>query len=84
MQVTLTQHQALLILNGLPHVGPVMLRHLMDAFGGDAVAVLTARPTELMRVKGIGQKAADVLTHWPDHFNLAKIRAKKRWAKKVR
>ncbi len=75
MQVTLTQPQALLILNGLPYVGPVMLRHLMDAFDGDAVAVLKAKQSELMRVKGIGQKAADVLTHWSEHFNLAREEA---------
>ena len=75
MQVTLTQRQALLILNGLPHVGPVMLRHLMDVFDGDAVSVLKARQSELMGVKGIGQKAANVLTHWSDHFNLAREEA---------
>ena len=52
-----------------------MLRHLMDAFEGDAVSVLTAKQAELMRVKGIGRKAADVLTHWSDHFNLAREEA---------
>ena len=71
MQAPPTQPQALLILNGLPHVGPVMLRRLMDAFHGDAVSVLAAKQSELMSVKGIGRKVADVLMHWPDHFDLA-------------
>ncbi len=52
-----------------------MLRHLMDEFDGDAVSVLAAKQAELMRVKGIGQKAADVLTHWADHFNFAREEA---------
>jgi len=69
MQTSPTQRQALLILNSLPHIGPVMLRRLMDAFDSDAVSVLTARQVELMRVKGIGQKAADVLTSWSAHFD---------------
>ena len=75
MQTPLTQPQALLILNGLPHVGPVMLRRLMDAFAGDAVAILAAPQSALMAVKGIGRKAANVLMHWPDHFDLAREEA---------
>lgn len=52
-----------------------MLRHLMDAFGGDAVSILAAKQAELLQVKGVGQKAADVLTHWPDHFDLIREEA---------
>ena len=58
MPSTLNQRQALLVLNGLPHVGPVMLRRLMDAFEGDAVAVLSGQKAKLLEVKGVGQKAA--------------------------
>lgn len=72
MQTTPTQRQSLLILNGLPHIGPVMLRRLMDAFDGDAVSILSATQTELMQVKGVGRKAAEVLTHWADHFDVAR------------
>lgn len=72
MQTTPTQRQALLILNGLPHVGPIMLRRLMDTFDNDAVSVLAAKQAELMRVKGIGRKAADVLTSWASNFDLAR------------
>lgn len=72
MPSTLNQRQALLVLNGLPHVGPILLRRLMDAFEGDAVAVLSGQQSKLMPVKGIGQKAADTLVHWADRFDLAK------------
>ncbi len=72
MPSSLTQRQALLVLNSLPHVGPIMLRRLMDAFEGDAAAVLTGQRAKLIAVKGIGQKAADALVHWQDRFDLAK------------
>ncbi len=52
-----------------------MLRRLMDLFDNDAVSVLAAKQSEWMQVKGIGQKAADILMHWPDHFNLAREEA---------
>jgi DNA processing protein len=72
MPSSLNQRQALLVLNGLPHVGPIMLRHLMDAFGGDAVAVLAGKHAKLLGVKGVGPRAADALVHWADRFDLAK------------
>ena len=72
MPSSLNQRQALLVLNGLPHVGPIMLRRLMDAFEGDAVAALSGQRAKLQGVQGIGPKAADVLMHWEDRFDLAK------------
>ncbi len=72
MSSSLNQRQALLVLNGLPHVGPIMLRRLMDAFEGDAVAALSGQRAKLHSVPGIGPKAADVLMHWEDRFDLAK------------
>lgn len=71
MSITLTQRQALLILNGLPQVGPVLLRRLQDAFL-DPIKILSAKQTELLKVKGVGQKAADIIVHWSEHFNLAR------------
>ncbi|MFU8847813.1 MAG: DNA-processing protein DprA [Opitutales bacterium] len=68
----LSRNDALIILNGLPHVGPVMLRHLMDAFSGDPVAVLSGDRNKLLQVKGIGEKAAGVLVDWSKSFDLAK------------
>lgn len=70
MSTSLSQKEALLVLNGLRQVGPVMLRRLMDAFGGDASAVLSGGRQELLAVKGVGDAAADVLQHWEEHFDL--------------
>lgn len=70
MPKTLNYRQALLILNGLPVVGPVMLRHLLDAFDEDPVAVLTAERQKLLQVQGVGEKAASVLLNWEAHFKL--------------
>ena len=72
MSITLTQRQALLVLNGLPQIGPILLRRLSDAFSGDSVKILSAKPAEFLKIKGLGQKAADVIAHWPDYFDLAK------------
>ena len=72
----LSRNDALLILNGVPHVGPVMLRHLMDEFSNDPVAVLSGDRRRLLNVKGIGDKAAGVLIDWPKYFDLAKERQK--------
>ena len=72
MAATLNQRQALLVLNGLQHVGPVMLRRLLEAFEGDPAAILSGQRQKLLQVKGVGDKAADALTNWAEHFNLAK------------
>lgn len=65
-----SEQDALLVLNGLPHVGPVLLRRLLDAFSGSASAVLSADRAALLRVEGIGPKAASVLQDWPEYFDL--------------
>jgi len=72
MAATLNHRQALLVLNGLQYVGPIMLRHLLDAFDHDPVAVLSGGRQKLLQVKGVGEKAANVLTHWSQHFDLSK------------
>lgn len=75
MSCDISQRQALLILNGLPHVGPIMLRRLMDAFDNDPVAVLSSNSSQLLSVKGIGAKVVDTLQHWDSKFDLAKEEA---------
>ena len=72
MAATLNHRKALLILNGLQHVGPIMLRRLLDAYDHDPVAVLSGDRKKLLSVKGVGEKAARVLVHWSDHFDLSK------------
>ena len=72
MAATLNHRKALLILNGLQHIGPIMLRRLLDAYDHDPVAVLLGDRKKLLSVKGVGEKAARVLVHWSDHFDLSK------------
>ncbi|MGJ8639430.1 MAG: DNA-processing protein DprA [Opitutaceae bacterium] len=74
----ISQRQAMLVLNGLPHVGPVMLRRLMDAFDNDAVAILKGRRDQLLSVKGVGQKVLETLLAWESKFDLAKEEASMR------
>lgn len=61
---TLSRADAYLVLNGLSHVGPVMLRRLLDRFAGDPVAILSASVRELESVKGVGQKASAAIREW--------------------
>jgi len=62
----LTTRQALLTLNGLRRIGPVSLTRLLEAFGGDPLAVLGASRSEWMRVQGVGAETADSLQKWLD------------------
>jgi DNA processing protein len=62
--------QALLILNGLPHIGPVTLHRLLSVLGGDPGRVLTASREELLQVQGVGPVIADTLRNWAAHFDL--------------
>ena len=75
MSASLNQRQALLVLNGLPHVGPVLLRRLMDAFGGDALAILNAGHQDLLSVSGVGAKVAATLSGWESRFDVAREEA---------
>ncbi|MEN8735106.1 MAG: DNA-processing protein DprA, partial [Lentimonas sp.] len=75
MSLELSQRKALLVLNGLPHVGPVMLRRLMDAFDDDAISVLSGQRDRLMLVKGVGDKVVQTLLQWQACFDLAKEEA---------
>ncbi len=70
MKPDLNEQDALLVLNGLPHIGPILLRRLLDAFSDSAVAVLSADRAEWLCVEGIGPAAANTLRDWPAHFNL--------------
>ena len=72
MDTSLTQHQAHLILNGLPHVGPVMFRRLMDAFDDNGIALLNTNKNTLLQTHGIGPKLVSVLDNWELHFNLSR------------
>lgn len=74
--MNLSHNDALIILNGLPAIGPVMLRHLMDEFADDPVALLSGDRDKLVGVKGVGTKAAGILIDWRKHFDLEKEKQK--------
>ena len=60
------------MLNGLKHVGPIILRRLLDTFDHDPVAALAGYRKKLLSVKGVGEKAAKVLAHWSEHFDISR------------
>lgn len=68
----LTRRQAFLVLNGLPLMGPVTLRRLLERFGEDPVAVLGARARDLQAVPDVGPAVAEAITGWREHFPLEK------------
>ena len=68
----LTEHQAFLVLNGLPNVGPVSCARLLAEFDGDPRAILSAGAQRLERVKGVGPAMSASIAGWRDNFNLAR------------
>ncbi|MGB0459967.1 MAG: DNA-processing protein DprA [Opitutales bacterium] len=72
----LSNRDALLVLNGLPHVGPVLLQRLLDSFKGDPVAVLSGSMESLTQVRGIGPHAAQALMDWEVYFDLEREKEK--------
>jgi DNA processing protein len=62
--------EALVALNQLPRIGPVRVRRLVEAFGA-AEAVLRAPADRLLRVDGIGEETAGIITRWSDHADPA-------------
>ena len=42
------------MLNGLPKVGPISARELLNSFDGNAADIFRANKTDLMLIKGIG------------------------------
>ncbi|MDR2674768.1 MAG: DNA-processing protein DprA [Opitutaceae bacterium] len=68
----LTERQAFLALNALPHIGPVSIRRLLDSLGGDPRAVFAAGVRRLEEVRGIGPAASSSIANWRAHFDLAR------------
>ncbi len=69
---SLSRNQAFFVLNGLPNIGPITLRRLLDAFNGDPVSVFTAPANQLKAVRGVGNEIVNTLRRWEEHFNLQK------------
>ncbi len=70
MSKSLSLTQALMVLNGLPNIGPISLNRLLDRFEGDALKVLEAVPRQLKEVEGVGEITANSVSNWQEHFNL--------------
>ncbi|HVJ47429.1 MAG TPA: helix-hairpin-helix domain-containing protein, partial [Luteolibacter sp.] len=66
--------EALTALNLLPRIGPVRVRRLLETFGTPE-AILRASKDRLVRVDGIGEETAKILTSWQDHADpIAELR----------
>ena len=63
----MTDREAIVALNLLPKIGPVRVRRLLQAFGGNPESILGAPKDRLMRVDGIGEETAKILHGWQDH-----------------
>jgi DNA processing protein len=65
----MTSREAYLVLNALPHVGPVTLRRLLERFP-DPEQILAAPERELRQVQGVGPEIAGSIRGWQAHFDL--------------
>lgn len=65
----MTSREAYLVLNALPHVGPVTLRRLLERFPGPE-QILLASEKELRQVQGVGPEIARSIRGWEGHFDL--------------
>ena len=72
MSEILNERQALMILNGLPGIGPVSTTRLLKRFGGDPQAIFKAGQKSLLEVEGIGRKSSRAILDWPQHFDLSR------------
>ncbi len=66
----LTPRQALLVLNGLPLMGPITLNRLLYHFEQDPVRILNTDAKSLQKVKDVGPAVADCITNWANHFDV--------------
>ena len=63
----MTAQESLVALNMLPKIGPIRVRRLLEAFGGNPASILGAAKDRLMRVDSIGEETAKILHSWQDH-----------------
>ncbi|MGV3772299.1 MAG: DNA-processing protein DprA [Verrucomicrobiales bacterium] len=61
--------EAFIALNMIPQIGPVKVRHLLEHFR-DAPSILRASKSELSRVHGIGEAAAEAISGWKSTIDL--------------
>ena len=69
----MTETEAFVALNMLPHVGPVRVRRLLEIFASPQ-GILEAKPKDLRSVQGIGHEVAESIISWALHSDpLAEI-----------
>ena len=66
----LSEGQAFLVLNALPHIGPITVNRILAALGDDPRAVFTAGAQRLEQVQGVGPVISATITGWRSHFDL--------------
>ena len=54
-----TREDSILLLNGLPKVGPVTIRKILDATQGDPSSIFSLKRSEILGIPGIGPAMAD-------------------------
>ncbi|MDG1702344.1 MAG: DNA-processing protein DprA [Opitutae bacterium] len=69
---SLTNEQALMVLNALPMVGSILCRRFLKRFQGKAVSVFNVTESELLSVKGVGKQTLDKILNWRKYFDLDK------------
>lgn len=69
---TLDRIKAFIVLNGLPNIGPITLRRLLNAFHGNPVSVFNAPSSQLKSVQGVGDAIVNTLRKWPELIDLDK------------
>jgi DNA processing protein len=66
----MTDTEAFVALNMLPHIGPVRVRKLLEVFGSPQ-EILHAKRKDLRSVQGIGDDVAESITSWKIHSDPA-------------
>jgi len=66
----MNETEACIILNMLPHIGPMRFQKLREHFGS-AVTILRATGTQLRQVSGIGEEVSNAIRNWEKEVDLA-------------
>ena len=69
---TLSQEDALLLLNGLSKIGPISARRILETTNDDPCKVFSLSRTQLLRIQGVGPKMADSILDSSNHVWLEK------------
>ena len=57
----MNNRDAFLLLNGLSKIGPISAKNLLEFFNFDPVAIFKASRSNLLKIKGVGEKICESL-----------------------